>query len=82
MKKSFYSVESLEAQIGEFERRYGVASEDFYSDYLADRVPDSVARFDQSVWADAYEELGRLTGSTEEGGSSRPRHPSALQPAR
>jgi hypothetical protein len=72
MEKRYYSIESLEGELREFEERYGLRSDDFYRAYLDGTEPSHVETFDRVVWADLYRTLCRLRGA-----SSR----AALQPA-
>ena len=69
MDRRFYTAESLEQEMRDFEARYGLASSDFYLAYESGQTPADVDWFDASVWAGAIEEAKRLRA-----------HPRSLQP--
>ncbi len=60
MTRSYYTAQSLEAELRAFETRFGIGSEDFISLYRSDGVPDWMPYFEGFVWADTYTELCRL----------------------
>lgn len=69
MEKSYYSAQSLDSAMREYEREYCIASEKVYAAYHAGECLDGVPRFTQHVWASFYEEILRLTdgeGITDE----------------
>jgi DNA-binding PucR family transcriptional regulator len=61
MDKQYYSAESLDSAIQEFEREYCVASEDVYAAYIAEEAIDGIPHFTQHAWASFYEDVLRLT---------------------
>jgi hypothetical protein len=71
MEKRYYSIESLEGELREFEDRFGMSSDRFFETYRTDEVPAEVPGFEGFVWADTYQELCRLQGRVP----SRPAQP-------
>jgi hypothetical protein len=61
MQKQYYSAQSLDNAIQEFEREYGVSSEQMYEAYMAGDAVEGVERFTMHVWASFYEDVLRLT---------------------
>jgi hypothetical protein len=61
MDKRYYSAESLDNVIQEFEREYGVTTEDMYALYGAEERIKGVPRFTQHVWASFYDDVLRMT---------------------
>ncbi len=60
MNKRYYSAESLDRGVLEFEREYGMSTEDFYARYMVgDELP--IPRFNQYAWAAFHEDVLRLT---------------------
>jgi hypothetical protein len=60
MDKRYYSAESLDRGVREFEREYGMSTEDFYARYMAGEEM-SIPRFNQYAWAAFHEDVLRLT---------------------
>lgn len=61
MQKLYYNAESLDRGIREFEREYGMSTEDFYVRYIAGEEMD-IPRFNQHTWASFHDAIDRLTG--------------------
>jgi hypothetical protein len=61
MQKQYYSAQSLDNAIQEFEREYGISSEQMYEAYMAGDAVEGVERFTIHVWASFYEDVLRLT---------------------
>lgn len=62
MELAYYTAETLEEELGEFERQYGIAKERFFAAYERDEIPEGVDDHDAFVWADLYREFCRLRG--------------------
>jgi hypothetical protein len=63
MQKLYYNAESLDRGIREFEREYGMSTEEFYARYMAgEELP--VPRFNQHAWAAFRDDIQRLTDKT------------------
>jgi hypothetical protein len=60
MDKHYYSAHSLDTAVREFEREYGMATEDFYARWIDGETID-IPGFEQHVWASFYEDILRLT---------------------
>ncbi len=60
MQKLYYDAESLDRGIREFEREYGMSTEDFYARYTAGEEL-SIPRFNQHTWAAFRDAIDRLT---------------------
>ncbi len=61
-----YSAESLTVAMGEFERMFGLASDEFYALHSADE-PLAIPRYERHVWASFYEDVLRLRGEGSSG---------------
>jgi hypothetical protein len=61
MEKRYYSAESLDSAIYEFEREYGITTEDLYAAYEAGEKVEDVPYFIQHVWASFHEDVLRMT---------------------
>lgn len=61
MKKRYYNAETLDHAVREFEREYGMASEEFYERRQAEETIMGVPRFVQHVWAGFWEDILRMT---------------------
>jgi hypothetical protein len=61
VEKYYYSAESLDSAMREYEREYCVASEKVHAAYHVGECIEGVPRFTQAVWASFYEEVLRLT---------------------
>jgi hypothetical protein len=61
MDRMYYSAESLDRAIREFEGEYGLTSEELHARYIAGESVEGVPRFEQHVWASFYEDILRLT---------------------
>jgi hypothetical protein len=60
VQKLYYNAESLDRGLREFEREYGMSTEDFYARYMAGedlRVP----RFNQHTWAAFRDAIERMS---------------------
>ena len=68
MEKRYYSAASLEEAVREFERGYGLSSDDFYRAYLA-RDADRVAPRHRLVWANFRRNSKRMKGASGEDSS-------------
>lgn len=65
MKKTYYTEELLERDLGEFEDRYGWTSAAFYEVYSGERPELArVSSHDCIVWASLYGALCRLRGAS------------------
>jgi hypothetical protein len=66
MQKRYYNAAGLERALEVFERRFKIASADFYEAHRAegDDSPllKDVPRFERHIWADLYVQLRRLNG--------------------
>lgn len=62
MEKRYYTAETLEAELREFEQRFGLSSADFYELYVHNDPPASVPGHDRFVWTDLYREVCRMRG--------------------
>jgi hypothetical protein len=60
VEKRYYSSESLEREVREFEERYGLRSEEFVAGRQAGTLPPGLSGFDAFTWAAVYEESCRL----------------------
>ena len=60
MQKLYYNAESLDRGIREFEREYGMSTEEFYARYMAGEKLD-IPRFNQHAWAAFRDDIQRLT---------------------
>jgi hypothetical protein len=60
MDKHYYSAQSLDSAVREFEREYGMATEDFYAHWV-DGDTMNIPGFEQHVWASFHEDILRLT---------------------
>lgn len=64
-ERYIYDADSLRSGLAEFERSYGLSSDEFYRRYTSGRdLPDGLPRFDRHVWASFVEDVRRLDGST------------------
>jgi hypothetical protein len=60
VRKLYYNAESLDRGIREFEREYGMSTEEFYARYTAgEELP--IPRFNQYSWAAFRDAIDRLT---------------------
>lgn len=62
MKKRYYSAESLDQAVREFEREYGMSSEEFYERREAGETIAEIPLFVQHVWIGFWEDISRMTG--------------------
>jgi hypothetical protein len=60
MEKRYYSIESLERELSDYEARFGIMTTDLICAYRAGERPEGVPSFDAMVWADAFAEVERL----------------------
>jgi hypothetical protein len=72
VEKRCYSAASLEEAVREFERGYGLSSDDFYRSYRA-RDADRVAPRHRLVWASFRRNSNRMKGNSGEDDSGRVR---------
>lgn len=61
MKKIYYSADSLTRVLRSLERKYGMASRDFYARVLSGERLD-IPRFTRHVWASFYRDVRRGGG--------------------
>jgi hypothetical protein len=59
--KRYYGAQSLDRAVQEFEREYGMSSDDFYALYEAEECRE-IPRFVQHAWASFHEDILRMTG--------------------
>jgi len=59
-----YDVTTLRRSMAEFERAYGISSDEFYAVYAADKPPVEIPRFERHVWASFIEDVRRLEADT------------------
>jgi hypothetical protein len=64
MDKHQYSARSLDNAVREFEREYGMTTEDFYARWV-DGTSMEIPRFEQHVWASFHEDILRLTDGND-----------------
>lgn len=62
MDKRYYTADTLEAELREFEQRFGVRSDEFYVAAMRDEAPESVDPFDRFLWLQTYRDACRLRG--------------------
>jgi hypothetical protein len=62
VEKNYYSAASLERVLLSFERRYGLASDEFYARHLDDGPLDELTGFHRHAWASFYRDYRRLRG--------------------
>lgn len=60
--RSVYSVESLSRGMREFERFFGMKSDDFYERHCRDDPELRIPRYERHVWASFYEDVQRMRG--------------------
>lgn len=60
LDKHYYGAQSLDSTVRELERKYGMATEDFYGRWV-DGDPMEIPNFEQHVWASFHEDILRLT---------------------
>ena len=60
-----YDASTLRHSLAEFERAYGLDSDEFYVAYReGGELPAELPRFDRHVWASFVEDVRRLEGSS------------------
>lgn len=64
MEKRYYTVATLEAELQEFEQRFGLPSAAVRAAYEAEVLPDGMTEHDRLVWADLFREFCRMRGAT------------------
>jgi hypothetical protein len=64
MEKRYYSAQSLDRAIQEFEREHEMTTEDLYAAYSSGEKVEGIPYFTQHVWASFYEDILRLTDGT------------------
>ena len=56
MERQIYNTGSLLTTLEYFERTYGMSSQDFYAQLLADELPANIPGFTRHLWASFYRE--------------------------
>lgn len=64
-ERYIYDAASLRLALAEFERAYGLTSEEFHELYKSGRdLPAELPRFERHVWASFVDDVRRLEGAT------------------
>jgi hypothetical protein len=59
-KHYYYNVDTLEAELRDFEQRFGLTSQAFYEAYQAGIALGDASGHDRFIWADIFREVRRM----------------------